>query len=132
MRRPFRFAVLLCALSCTAVHAADLTAQAAREKQQSLIKLRAAIVNNITTPCGVKPTQRAEVNLLLQDNGYLKALVLVQSSGAPEFDASLMSAITDTQPFSLPQDPVARKDLLTLNLKFDAFSMPIPACKGKG
>jgi TonB family protein len=131
MRRQFRLACLLCALAGTA-HAADLTAAAAQEKQQSLLKLRAAIVSSITTPCGVKPKQRAEVKLLLQDNGYLQALILVQSSGAPEFDASLMSAITDTQPFALPKDAGARKELLNLNLKFDAYSMQIPACKSKG
>ena len=104
-------------------------ATAEQEKQQSLLKLRADIVNNIRTPCGVTPKQRVEVKVLLQENGYLQSLALVQSSGAPEFDAALFSAITDVQPFSLPKNADARKDLLNLNLKFDAFSTPIPKCK---
>ena len=125
-RRPLVYAVLaVCAMAAVAAHAADPAA----EKQQSLLKLRADIVNHIRTPCGVKPKQRVEVKVLLQENGYLQSLALVQSSGAPEFDAALFSAITDVQPFSLPKDAEARKDLLNLNLKFDAFATPIPPCK---
>jgi TonB family protein len=110
---------------------ASAAADPAGEKKQILVKLRTAIANNITTPCGIKPTQRAEVKLLLQDNGYLQGIMLIQSSGAPAFDAALMTAITDAQPFALPQDGNTRKDLLNLNLNFDAFSTPIPPCKGK-
>lgn len=125
MRRLVRFAIAACALACAAAYAAD----AATEKNQSLAKLRAAIANNITTPCGIKPKRRAEVKVLLQDNGYLQGITLIQSSGAPDFDAALMTAITDANPFSLPQDAAARKDLLNLNLKFDATSTPVPPCR---
>ena len=131
MRRPVLPAslLLLCALACATARAAAPTTQAAQEKQQSLLKLRADIVNSIRTPCGVRPRQRVEVKVLLQENGYLQSLALVQSSGAPEFDAALFSAIADVQPFSLPKDAGARKDLLNLNLKFDACAPPIPPCK---
>ncbi len=44
---------------------------------------------------------------------------------------ALMMAIADAQPFSLPQDAGARKDLLNLDLKFDAFAAPIPPCREK-
>ena len=125
MRRIARIVLAACALAGALSYAAD----PAIEKQQSLQKLRAAIANGITTPCGIKPTRRAEVKVLLQDNGYLRGITLTQSSGAPEFDASLMSAITDAQPFSLPRDAGARKELLNLNMKFDAFAKPIPPCK---
>jgi len=125
MRRGLRFAFLAGALACAAANAADPAA----EKAQSLIKLRASIVKNITTPCGVKPRQRVELKVLLQDNGYVKSVMLVQSSGAPAFDAALMTAIAGAQPYSLPADAAARKDLLNLNLKFDAYAKPIPPCK---
>ena len=125
-RQPLVYSVLaICAIAAVAARAAD----PATEKKQSLLKLRTDIVNNIRTPCGVKPRQRVEVKVLLQENGYLQSLALVQSSGAPEFDAALLSAITDVQPFSLPKDASARKDLMHLNLKFDAFATPIPPCK---
>lgn len=127
MRRFICFVFIACALAGALSYAADPAA----EKQQSLAKLRAAIVNGITTPCGIKPARRAEVKVLLQDNGYVRGITLTQSSGAPEFDASLMSAITDAQPFSLPQDAGARKELLNLNLRFDAFAKPIPPCGNK-
>ena len=125
MRRLVRLVFLPCALACATANAADPAA----EKAQRLGKLRAGIVKNITTPCGVKPRQRAEVTVLLQDNGYLQGVILVQSSGAPAFDAALMSAIAGAQPYSLPTDAAARKDLLHLNLNFDAFATPIPPCK---
>ena len=115
----------ICALACATANAADPAA----EKEQSLIRLRASIVKNLSTPCGVKPKQRVELTVQLQDNGYVQSVTLVQSSGAPAFDAALMSAIAGAQPYSLPKDAAARKDLLTLNLKFDAFATPIPACK---
>ncbi len=73
--------------------------------------------------------RRVEVKVLLHDNGYLQGITLVQSSGAPEFDAALISAIADTQPFALPKDAVARKELTNLNLKFDATATPIPPCR---
>ena len=117
---PFAFALV-----AAVAHAADPAA----EKAQSLSKLRADIANSLRTPCGVKPTKRIEVKLLLQANGYVQSLALVQSSGAPEFDAAVMSAIADVQPFSLPKDAVARKELMNLNLMFDALSTPIPPCK---
>jgi outer membrane biosynthesis protein TonB len=129
MRQFILLACAACALDFAPARAADRVAGAAQEKEQSMLKLRADIVTNIRTPCGVKPTQRAEVKMLLQENGYLRSLTLVQSSGAPEFDAALFSAITDVQPFSLPKDVSARRDLLHLNLKFDAFSTAIPPCK---
>ena len=106
-------------------HAADPAA----EKAHMLRKLRADVASNLRTPCGVKPTKRVEIKLMLQENGYVQSLALVQSSGAPEFDAALMSAIADVQPFSLPKDAAARKELMNLNLMFDAFSTPIPPCK---
>jgi TonB family protein len=115
----------MCAFACAAANAADPAA----EKEQSLIKLRASIVKNLSTPCGVKPKQRVELKVLLQDSGYVQGVTLVQSSGAPAFDAALMTAIAGAQPYSLPKDAAARKDLLTLNLKFDAFATPIPPCK---
>ena len=125
MRRIARLACALPLLVCAFSHAADPAA----EKAQSLQKLRADIANSLRTPCGIKPTKRVEVKLLLQENGYVQGYALVQSSGAPEFDAALMSAIADVQPFSLPKDAGARKDLMNLNLMFDAFSTPIPPCK---
>jgi len=127
MRRLVSFIFAVGALASAAAYAVD----PATEKQQSLITLRTTITNNITTPCGIKPTRRAEVKVLLQDNGYLRGITLIQSSGAPAFDAALMTAITDANPFSLPQDAGARKDLLNLDLKFDAFATPIPPCKGR-
>ncbi|MCE9640960.1 MAG: TonB C-terminal domain-containing protein [Betaproteobacteria bacterium] len=120
--RSFLFAL---ALSSTLTHAADPEA----DRQQFLTRMRAAIVKNISTPCGVKPKQRIELKVILQDNGYVKAMALVQSSGAAEFDAAIMVAIAGAQPFSLPREPAARKNLQNLNFKFDAFSMPIPECK---
>lgn len=127
----FRFAcgfLLICSLAGLPAHAAD----SAADRQQFLIKLRAAIVKDISTPCGIKPTQRIELKVLLQDNGYVQGMGLVQSSGAAAFDAAVMVAIAKAQPYKLPADPAARKDLQNLNLKFDAFAMPIPPCKGKG
>lgn len=119
--------ILLCAAACMTAHAADPAA----EKKQSLAELRAGIVKNLTTPCGAKPTQRVEYKLLLQDNGYVQSIAVLQSSGSAAFDAALMSAISDAQPFRLPTDAAARKELRNLNLKFDAFGTPIPECGGK-
>ncbi len=118
--------MLLCATACLAAQAADPAA----EKRQSLANLRAAIVKNFTSPCGAKPTKRIEFKLLLQDNGYVQSIGLMQSSGSAAFDASLMTAISDAQPFGLPNDPAARKEIRNLNLRFDAFSTPIPDCGG--
>lgn len=118
---------LLCAAMCAAAHAADPAA----EKKQSLAELRAGIVRNLTSPCGAKPTQRVEYKVLLQDNGYVQSIAVLQSSGSAAFDAALMSAIADAQPFGLPTDTAARKELRNLNLKFDAFATPIPECGKK-
>jgi len=124
-----RIAWLIGALSL-AHGAIALAARPADEKEQSLKDLRAAIVKRIATlPCGDVPKRRAEFKVLLQDNGYLLAMQLVRSSGAPGFDAALMSAIAGAQPFRLPSDPGARKDLQNLNLKFDADTAPLPPCK---
>ena len=124
-RRFIRSCLFTLALSSTLTHAADPEA----DRQQFLTGMRAAIVKNISTLCGVKPKQRIELKVVLQDNGYVKAMALVQSSGAAEFDAAIMVAIAGAQPFSLPTEPAARKNLQNLNFKFDAFSMPIPECK---
>jgi TonB family protein len=121
------FAVAVCVLACAAAYAAD----PATEKQQSLVKLRAAIVKNITTPCGVKPTQRLELKVVLLDNGYVEGLRLVQSSGAAAFDAAVMVAVARAQPYKLPADAAARKVLRNLDFKFDAFATPVPPCKEK-
>jgi TonB family protein len=128
MCRHVRRAAAIVTLACAAAHAAD----PATEKQQSLVKLRATIVKNISTPCGITPTQRIELKLLLQDNGYVRGISLVQSSGAPVFDAAVIKAIAGAQPYSLPADAAARKELQNLNLKFDAFSTPIPKCGKQG
>lgn len=125
MRSHSRFPLLTLALMCAAVHAADPVA----EKRQSLEKLRAAITQGISTPCGIKPKQRVEIKLMLQENGYIRSIGLVQSSGAPAFDAEVMSAITGAQPYSLPSDPATRKELQNLDLRFDAFASPIPTCR---
>ena len=124
-RQFIRSCLFTLALSSTLTHAADPEA----ERQQFLTGMRAAIVKNISTLCGVKPKQRIELKVVLQDNGYVKAMALVQSSGAAEFDAAIMVAIAGAQPFSLPTEPAARKNLQNLNFKFDAFSMPTPECK---
>jgi hypothetical protein len=110
--------------------AAAHAASGDEEKDRSLKELRAAIVKRIATrPCGETPKQRAEFKLFLQDNGYVAALQLVRTSGAPGFDAALMSAIVGAQPYRLPADAAARKDLQNLNLKFDADTTPLPPCK---
>ena len=126
MHRISRPVIALCLLGC----AASSAASPATEKEQSLKELRAAIVKRIaTTPCGVKPRHEAQFKVLLQDNGYLAGVVLVRSSGAPAFDASLMNAIAGAQPYRLPATAAARKELLNLNLKFDANSTPLPPCR---
>jgi TonB family protein len=111
--------------ACAGAHAAD----APTESQKSLAVLRAAVVKRISSPCGAKPTQRLEIKVVLQDNGYVEGVRLAQSSGAAEFDAAVMVAITRAQPFKLPADPAARKELRNLDLKFDAFAKPLPECK---
>jgi TonB family protein len=121
------FAVAVCVLAGAAAYAADPAA----DKQQSMAKLRAAIVKNITTPCGVKPTQRLELKVVLQDNGYVESMRLVQSSGAAAFDAAVMVAIARAQPYKLPADAAARKGLRNLDFKIDAFATPLPPCEGK-
>ena len=126
MRRLARLiAVILVANGAAATAASPL-----EEKDRSLKELRAAIVKRIATrPCGETPKQRAEFKLFLQENGYVAALQLVRTSGAPGFDAALMSAIVGAQPYHLPADSAARKDLQNLNLKFDANTTPLPPCK---
>ena len=121
------YSLLTGILACAGAYAAD----APTESQQSLAVLRAAIVKRISSPCGVKPTQRLELKVVLQDNGYVEGMRLMQSSGAAEFDAAVMVAITRAQPYKLPADPAARKELKNLDLKFDAFATPLPQCKGK-
>jgi outer membrane biosynthesis protein TonB len=113
------------AFASTLARAADPEA----DKQQYLAKMRTAIVQNISTPCGVKPKQRIDLKVVLQESGYIQALGLTQSSGAAEFDAAVMVAVVNAQPFTLPKDPVARKSLQNLNFKFDGFGTPIPECK---
>jgi len=123
----FRYTPIAVILACASAHAADVPT----ESQQSLAALRAAIVKRISSPCGVKPTQRLEIKVVLQDGGYVEGMRLAQSSGAAEFDAAVMVAITRAQPYKLPADPAARKELKNLDLKFDAFATPLPQCKGK-
>ena len=124
-RRYFSRILSICALACMTAHAADPAA----EKQQSLAALRAAIVKNISTPCGIKPTQRLELKVILQDSGYVEAIQLVQTSGAAAFDAAVMTAIATAQPYKLPANPAARKELRNLDFRFDAFATPVPPCK---
>lgn len=123
-RRFIRSFFFTLVLASTLTQAADPEA----DRQQFLTRIRAAIVKNISTPCGVKPKQRVELKVMLQDNGYVQAMALVQSSGAAEFDAAIMVAIAGAQPFSLPREPAARRNLQNLNFKFDAFSRPLPEC----
>jgi len=112
------------------IASAALAASPADQKEQSLKAMRAAIVKHIATlPCGQVPKERAEFKVLLQDNGFVAALQLVRSSGAPGFDAALMTAITRAQPYRLPADAGARRELQNLNLKFDADTTPLPPCK---
>jgi TonB family protein len=122
-----RCALALCALASTLAQGADADA----EKQQSLLRLRAAITKHITTPCGVKPERRLAMKLVLQDNGYVQGMGIVQSSGAAAFDAAVMTAIARAQPFKLPADAAARKELQNLNMNFDAFAAPLPKCREK-
>jgi hypothetical protein len=122
-----RCALMIGVVACANAHGAE----PAIDSQQSLATLRAAIVKNITTPCGVKPKQRLELKVVLQDNGYVEGMRLVQTSGAAEFDAAVMIAIARAQPYKLPANPAARKELQNLDFKFDAFAKPLPKCGNK-
>jgi len=123
-----RMTCALLAMLCSAC-ATSAVADAAAEKKDSLQKLRAAITRKIITSCGVTPKQPAAMKVMLQNNGYLEGVLLVQSSGSAAFDSALMTAISSAQPYRLPRDPVARNELLTLDIKFDADASVLPPCR---
>lgn len=60
------------------------------------------------------------VRVLLSEDGRVNDIIIVHSSGSPTFDQSVITAIQASAPFTLPDDPIHRKQLMTFTSKFVA------------
>lgn len=100
-------------LSATASDQECLMDEAMRIKRQFVQQ----IFNGWRVPPGTSGL-KAEVRVILNDNGHIWSIVIINNSQNNAFDASVQEAIRRVAPFKLPADAELRKRARNLTISF--------------